>query len=476
MHRAASARVLCALFALAAVDVQAHDTDRVRDLEARVEDQNQIIRSLRDQLERLEQRLDATHGSGQGARDSAPAAADTPPPSPAHVDLSGDELPAIPSEQQSTEVLARPWYRNLTLSGFGTGGAVWTEDAGSDSHASFLTYQGQLEVDAEAWEAIHVYSELSLTQVGHEDDQNVRVGELYVHFRDAGETFFRRPGTVGVKVGRMDIPFGEDYLTRDVLDNPLVTWSAAIPYGIDEGIVVHAKLGEQHKWGWTAGWMNGNLQRSHDDDLEKFLSFKLHGNPTDDLYVSASGYWNGDTDSSAIGLGGTYFMPVGSWGYTSTNGISGSDEVDAYSYELDARYAFNAYDSVKVQFGQVFVDDDDAAFDRTIYYGQVEPLWNLGRLFAYKAYLAARVSMVGTFDDNEGYIFEGRPFAEGSDSFGYDARSLGRWAIAAGYRPNERTLLKVEYSLDDFDLIDASPLRGHGRRRSLAGGVVAVGF
>ena len=40
-----------------------------------------------------------------------------------------------------------------------------------------------------------------------------------------------------MKLGRIDIPFGDEYLWQDAIDNPLITNSAAYPYGWDEGIL-----------------------------------------------------------------------------------------------------------------------------------------------------------------------------------------------------------------------------------------------
>ncbi|HYC56074.1 MAG TPA: hypothetical protein VEL28_14160 [Candidatus Binatia bacterium] len=491
MHRGISRGLVAAALATvaAATGVARADDARVRELERRVQSQDELIRRLLEKVESLEQRLD-----GEQQPTSVPARTHERPPSPSsgkgygpapvpgapsRVDLEASELPALPSAAQAstpapaTETLARPWYQNIDLFGFVAGGLVWTGEGGTDEKASFLNYQGNLELRAQAWEDVFVHSELAISQIGFEDELNVRVGELYIHLADVGATFLSRPGSIGVKLGRFDVPFGEDYLTRDVLDNPLITWSAAIPYAVDEGILVHGQIRGLF---WIASAMNGSLGRAGDDDAEKFFSLKLYGNLAEALYVSASAYWNGDTSAAAMGLGGSYWMPIGSWDYFSSAGASSSDKVDAYSYELDLRYDLPSASHVKAQFGQVFVDDDDDDFSRTIYYGQVEPLWNLGATFDGRVYLAARASIVGTFDGDEGYVFEGRPFADGSDSFGYDTESMWRIALGLGYRPNDRMLLKLEWSRDRFDLIDGSALRGRDQSRHLVGGLLAVGF
>ena len=82
----------------------------------------------------------------------------------------------------------------------------------------------------------------------------------------------------------------------------------------------------------------------------------------------------------------------------------------------------------------------------------------------------------GTFDDKEGYTFDGEPFAGGKDSFGFDVKTLWRYALGLNFRPNPRTLIKLEYSVDDFLLINASPKHGGTDGRELVGIVTAVKF
>ena len=276
-----------------------------------------------------------------------------------------------------------------------------------------------------------------------------------------------------MKIGRMDLPFGEDYLTQDVVDNPLVTLSAAYPYGFDEGIVLYGALSGVH---WVTAVMDGTDARATEDNADKFVSLKFYGNPTPSLYLSASAFRNGESAESAFEFGGTNLVPVGADGLTSSAGTSGSRSVDSYAYELDAKYLFGEDRYVKAQFGSTYVDDDNSEFDRKIFYFQIEPKWNLGPRLGNKWYVVARVSAVGTFDEDKGYAFDGKPFAGGKSAFGFDTKALYRYAIGLGYWPNPRTLVKLEYSHDDFQAIAQSSLDDGAEQRDLFGVLVATKF
>lgn len=440
---------------------------------ATLQQQQATIQRLMDKVTALEARLEGRPAQAAG-----------------RVSLEAEELAALPGEAGGAgPVLARPWFQNIRLDGFGAAGYVWTGGQAVHEHGSFLNYEATINVDAEVWEDVHYFHEIQTVRVMEEDRHFVRTREVYLDFKDLMKTVFDKEGMgVGAKLGRADIPFGEDYLTQDVIDNPLVTYSASFMYGVDEGVVLYGKMGRVN---WIAALMDGNFVRGSDDNADKFTSLKLYGNPTERLYLSASALHNGETMESAINLGRSYFIPVGARdlptvtrtetgtepeALRSSLGASGSDSIDAYGYELDAAYSFGEDRYLKAQYGSVFIDDDDSAFDRLIHYFQIEPKWNLGPRFGNKWYLVGRFSAVGTFDDKEGYIFESAPYVQGKEAFGFDAKALYRWAVGMGYWLNPRTLVKVEYSRDDFQLITASALDDGSEQRDLLGFLVATRF
>lgn len=393
--------------------------------------------------------------------------AETPP---ARVDLEPAELPSIPEEKEDTNVLAREWTRNIRLDGFGGGGYVRTGSDGARPSGGFLNYEATINVDAEVWKDVHYFQEIQVVRLGLEDQQFVRAGEIQVDFKDLLHTFFHVKGAgIGLKLGRVDIPFGNDYLSQDVIDNPLITFSVAYPYGHDEGLVLYGKVKGVN---WLFSVLDGQLTQAFDDQPDKFVSLKVNGTLADRFDWSASVFRNGKTSRSAWQYGGTFLEPVGARGLTSSAGVSPSSVVDAASYELNARYRLGTAGSIDAQVGQTWINDEVSEFDRHITYVKVEPRWNVSR----KWYVAGRFSTIGTFDATKGYSFEGKPFAGGSSSYGFDTKAVYRWALGLGYWPNPRTVLKLETSFDDYHVIDQSPLDDENENRALVGLLAATRF
>ncbi len=477
---AAALGVLLALVPAGAADAAMElSVLRQRTIEqaALLQKQQALIDGLLKRTEELEARLDArlqdrsgdnlTVESGAYDREQRKQAGQQ------RVDLSTDDSAAAP-ERAEHHVLASPWYENIRIDGFGGAGYVRTGDDATNAKGNFLNYEATINVEAEVWEDVDYFHELRTVRLADEKTKFVRTGEVYLHMKDPLSTLFGIAGTgVGAKLGRMDIPFGEDYLTQDVIDNPLITLSAAYPYGLDEGLVLYGHLKGLN---WVAALMDGDEARASEDTGDKFVSLKLYGNVSERLYLSASVFDTGDTATSAFEYGGTHLSPVGSDNFPSIVGVSGSSTVDSRSVELDLRYTLGPDRYVKLQWGSVWIDDKDPFFDRKLYYAQVEPKWNLGSRFANKVYVVARASAIGTFDDDEGYGFDGKPFADGKAAFGFDTKALYRWAIGLGYWANPRLLMKLEYSRDDFQTIDGSPTSNTSEDRDLIGAVMAVRF
>ncbi len=144
------------------------------------------------------------------------------------VDLSGEEVSTVASEDLPTSVLAKPWYQNIDVSGLG---AVWLADSGSDGtrpDPGFVIKESTLFIEAQAWEDVSFFFEVQTTLLQRDNTPEVRTAEVYAHFRN----ILNRWGDdlLSVKIGRVDIPFGEEYLWQDAPDNPLISNSAAYPW------------------------------------------------------------------------------------------------------------------------------------------------------------------------------------------------------------------------------------------------------
>ncbi len=384
------------------------------------------------------------------------------------VDLSLNEEASIDTIADS-HVLSNPWWRNIEISGFAASGFYDTGSAGTRDHGGFEVRESSLFIEGEVWEDVGFYLEFQANRLDKDNQVFTRTGEVYLHFRNI-EIFDEMP--IGIKVGRIDIPFGEEYLQQDAIDNPLITFSAAYPYGWDEGVLVSGAYGELN---WIAAVTDGTDDRSTDSNSDKTLNLKFYGDPTESLYLSLSLMSEGATTKGGFEFGGSHFRPIDTSAGLSSLGHTSSTEVDALLGGIDARYSFDfisrdAY--IALAGGIAEQDDADPAFDRSIRWFSIEPYLQLNNNW----YAVARYSEIGTYDKNEGYAFSGKTFVNGTASFGFDTERLQRLALGIGWMPNPRTRAKFEIGKDWFSLIDASPLLPRNDDRLFVGVEVAVGF
>ncbi len=121
----------------------------------------------------------------------------------------------------------------------GEGGVAFfdTEEEGEFPNNEFRVDEAKLFVEAAIIEDIYVFAEIDLLQ-REEADKRLQLGELYIEFEDVGS----KNGLFNFRLGRFDIPFGEEYLTRDAIDNPLISHSLSDIWGVDEGIEIYGSL------------------------------------------------------------------------------------------------------------------------------------------------------------------------------------------------------------------------------------------
>lgn len=425
---------------------------------AEVEQLKKQIELLQQQVQRIESTL------------SQPGDQISTPPSDTEVDLTQEEYPSLEQYDQS-HVLAKPWYQNFDVSGFGAAGYYDTGDTGTKPDGGFEVKEASLFISADVWENTRFFVELQTNRLGKDDQLFTRTGEVYIHFLDLIPSVVP---SVGLKLGRFDIPFGEEYLWQDAIDNPLITNSAAYPYGWDEGILIHGQAGGI---GWIAAISDGTDQRSIEDDTDKAFNLKFYGRPLEPLYLSASAMKNGDAGKSAFEFGGSHFQPIGA-SHQSTLAASPSEKVDATLLQLDLKYSFLSSHTqhelgyLALSFGVAEQQDSAPGFDRDIRWFSIEPLYHL----TPKTYLIARYSEIGTYDDDKGFHFDGKIFADGNNAFGYDTKRFRRLGIGVGWMPAPRIRAKLEVGRDRFELIDASPLSTNNNDRKFVGAEVAVGF
>ncbi len=383
------------------------------------------------------------------------------------VNLEPNEQASL-DEKHESHVLANPWWKNIEIHGFGAAGYYDTGSAGTRNFGGFAIKESSLFIEADVWEDISLFWEIQANRLGKDDQLFVRTGEVYIHLRDipVSDLF-----SFGTKLGRFDIPFGEEYLWQDSIDNPLISNSAAYPYGWDEGILVYSEFKGLN---WILAVTDGTDSRSIEENFDKAVNLKFYGNPFESLYLSASYMRNGEGSKSAVEFGGSHFQPVGA-SHQSSVGSSSSDEIDSSLVELDAKYSYHStsFDGyLATSLGGATQDDNDSSFDRDFIWFSVEPFLSYKNTW----YAVARYSEIGTYDNHKGYHFDGKTFAGGNRAFGYDTRRFRRLALGIGWTPNPHLRAKLEVGQDWFDLIDASSLAARSTHRKFVGFEVAAGF
>lgn len=380
------------------------------------------------------------------------------------VDLSGEELDAVP-RTESNHVLSSPWWQNLEIHGFGGAGFYDTGANGTRPHGGFAIKEASLFVHADVWQNIELYFELQTNRLGKDGELYTRTGEVNIHFRDL---WVSDHVELGAKLGRIDLPFGEEYLAQDAIDNPLITQSASYVYGWDEGVALYGRVGPLN---FIGSLTDGTDDRSKEDHHSKAVSLKISQSPAPRLYWSVSAMHNGKSAESGLEFGGSHFEPVGA-SHVSTLGISPSAVVESALVQLDLRFdVFGDRGYVAAHYGAAQQNDAVSRFDRDFQWFGIEALLK----FTPSWYAAARYSEIGTYDRDEGYHFDGKIFAGGNAAFGYDTRRFRRLGVGIGYVPNPHLRIKAEAGRDWFDLIDASTRSGTDNRDFL-GFEVAVGF
>ena len=363
------------------------------------------------------------------------------------VSLTQQEYTSLQT-QADDHVLSNPWWRNFDIHGFGAAGFYDTGSEGTLPHGGFSIKEASLFVHADVWENVEMVIEVQTNRLGKDDQLFVRTGEVLVNLRDV---YVSDRANIGLKLGRIDIPFGEEYLWQDAIDNPLITNSASYVYGWDEGVMAYGNIGAIS---FVAAITDGTDERSSEDHDDKAVNVKISGRPTDNIYLGFSAMRNGKASKSAVEFGGSHFEPIGQ-SHSSSVGTSPSNEVNGTLFQLDAKISAEHQRSyIAGYIGTAMQDDDESDFERDFSWFGLEALHYLSNEW----YLVGRYSEIGTYESDEGYHFDGKIYAGGNARFGYDTERFRRMAIGLGYEPNPRMRLKIEIGQDQFDLIDASTL------------------
>jgi hypothetical protein len=321
-------------------------------------------------------------------------------------------------------------FGNVHLSGEGGAGIFWSGSEGQFPNAEFRVDEAKLFVDAQVWGDVYAFAEINLA-TREEPDVNLHLGELYIDAEDVSK-LWGQPGQLNIRVGRMDIPFGEEYLTRDVIDNPLISRSLSDIWGVDEGVEVY---GGVKKFNYVVAVQNGGIPDTQDFKADKSITGRLSYDVNSHLHLSVSGMRTGDLDGhqdvlSALWFGTGFFRQIGASSIFHANLVQADAEWRMKHGHLKAFGGYIRYN-----------DNDPSGIDkRDVYYYSVEGVHDIyGKLYG-----AARFSQI--------IAPNGFPIVGNSPMdaylFGPLTDRIWRLSLGLGYRWNEQFILKTEYTME----------------------------
>ena len=318
-----------------------------------------------------------------------------------------------------------------------------TGPEGQFPKAEFRIDDPVIAIEAPVRRNIYFYAELKLL-TRETNSESFQLGELYVDFEDVSAAW-GRPGQLNLRAGRLNIPFGEEYLVRTPVANPLISHSLADIWGVDEGIEVYGRVGPVH---YVAAVQNGGVSRLRDFNADKSVAARLGWSPARWLSVSGSAMRTGEMASvadnlSEVWFGNGFFRSIGPLGRTGT--------FWATLREIDATVRWQG-GHVGAALGRVHYDDSDTLVDNTrnFRYGHVEAVQTVsGGLYAAARHSGIRVP--------RGYPLAGwgplgtfffRPVL---------TEELRRTSVGLGYRFGPPLVLKVEYAWESGRTTTGAP-------------------
>lgn len=405
---------LAFLFASGAA-VRATDTNVERQLQL-LQQQNDALQS---QLQKQQELIDALRREVTDIRETTTQ--------------RGDEIKTLREESELETPSSTAGFSVGKVQISGEGGIGWFETGseGAFPNSEFRVDEAKLFVDAPVWGNVYAFAELNLAS--HDaSDVDLKLGELYLDIEDVSQ-LWGKDRQLNLRLGRIDIPFGEEYQYRDAIDNPLITHSLTDVWGVDEGIEFYGAFG---KVSYAAAIQNGGIPTTRDFTSDKSIAGRLSYDPKRWLHLSVSGMRTGDLDVADDGLSEAWF---GSGWFRSIGATATTFHANLVQGDLEFRLPRG---HVKTFGGYVHYSDNDPSAQnrRDVYYYSIEGVFDVTRKF----YAAARFGQV--------FAPKGFPLVGNGNSdeylFGPLTEDLWRLSLGLGYRWNRHFVVKAEYLIE----------------------------
>ena len=343
----------------------------------------------------------------------------------------------------------------VDISGEGALAFFHSEAKGPAPNSEFRIDEARLFIEAPIWKEVYFYTELDFAT--HENPGlYTEIGELYLDFQDVSQ-LWGRDGMLNLRAGRFYIPFGEEYLVRYAIDNPLISHSLGDLWGVDNGVEAYGKLG---KVNYAVAVQNGSGQDLRDYNPDKSVAGRVGYDPTPWLHLSLSGMRTGDLNVqqdtlSAMWFGGGFFRSIGSTNTT----VFRTDLVEA---DVQLRLPWV---NLRAAGGYINYEDNDSSRDnhRNLYYYYVEGVRDITK----KWYGAARFSQTLL---PGGYPLVGGQTMGNFFNPGYpNTTDFWRLSMGLGYRFSPNLVVKGEYTFNE-----GRQVNGNDRRQESVLGLEAA--
>lgn len=322
----------------------------------------------------------------------------------------------------------------VRISGEAGLGYFRTASGGMFPNGDFRLDDAKLFVEAQVWKNIYAFTELNLF-TREVNDEAVHVGELYLDFENVSR-LWGADNLLNLRVGRIHLPFGEEYQTRTVMKNPLISHSLSDVWGVDEGLEIY---GSANGFQYVVAVQNGGHSLLHDFNPDKAVVARIGYQVQPWLHLSGSAMRTGDLSAKDDALSETWFANAF---FRSLGPLATTQKFHAELYELDAVAKWRS-GHVAGAVGRADFDDDDTSQNnaRKIDYYFLEGVQDVGE----RAYVAARYSALRA---PKGYPLVG--FGNFGRYFysGVLTEQLERLSLGLGYRLAPPLVLKFEYGLE----------------------------
>jgi len=329
----------------------------------------------------------------------------------------------------------------VNLSGEGAVGFFHSQPQGQFPNSEFRVDEAKLFVEAPIWGEVYVFSEINLF-TREQGGPELQAGELYLDVENLSR-LWQQDRQLNLRVGRFDIPFGEEYLTRDAIDNPLISHSLIDLWGVDEGIELYGSL---KPFSYVVAVQNGGHDSLHDFNGDKAVIARLGLDPARWLHLSVSAMRTGELDVQRDGVSELWLGP----GLIYSLGSPNTTVFKANLLEGDVHLKFPTT-TIKAAGGVLQYDDNDPTANnrREVYYYYVEGVQKIYKHW----YGAARWS--------QAFAERGFPIAGigNADAYAFGpglTKNLWLLSLGVGYRWSNQLLIKAEYSFQYGEESDGS--------------------